>query len=108
MKAIEDHLMKPNGGVCRYQGDTYQGNENSWIICTLWLAEYYLWIGENEKALKLIHWVADNAVDTYLVPEQICSQTGKPLSVIPLTWSHAQYLIAFKKLAKEFKKLNLS
>jgi GH15 family glucan-1,4-alpha-glucosidase len=103
MKAIEDHLLKDRGGVCRYQGDMYQGNENPWIICTLWLAEYYMWLGENERAIKLFHWVADNATDTYLLAEQV-DPKGKPLSVIPLTWSHAQYLIAFKQLAKQLAK----
>jgi GH15 family glucan-1,4-alpha-glucosidase len=104
MKAIEEHLTTPKGGICRYAGDKYYGNENPWTICTLFLAEYYLWINETEKALKLFQWVVDNALDTYLLPEQICSQTGKPVSVIPLTWSHAQYLIAFKQLAKQLAK----
>lgn len=102
MKAIEDHLLKEHG-VCRYQGDTYQGHMNPWIICTLFLAEYYLWINETEKALKLFHLVADNALETYLLPEQVDSK-GTPLSVVPLTWSHSQYLIAFKQLAKQLAK----
>ncbi|MFX1518810.1 MAG: glycoside hydrolase family 15 protein [Promethearchaeota archaeon] len=102
MKAIEDYLLKERG-VFRYQGDNYQGHENPWIICTLFLAEYYLWINEIKKALKLFHLVADNALETYLLPEQINSQ-GDPLSVVPLTWSHAQYLLAFKQLAKQLAK----
>ncbi len=102
MKAIEDHLLKERG-VFRYQGDNYQGYENPWIICTLFLAEYYLWINETKKAIRLFHLVADNALETYLLPEQVDSN-GNPLSVVPLTWSHAQYLIAFKQLAKKLAK----
>ena len=68
---------------------------NPWFICTLWLADYLLEKGSEEEikqALEILTWVADHALPSGVLPEQINPLTGEPLSVSPLTWSHGTYI----------------
>ncbi|PSO07245.1 hypothetical protein B9Q04_11910 [Candidatus Marsarchaeota G2 archaeon BE_D] len=89
---VESKLGKKGGGVARYQGDSYWGHENPWIISTLWLAQSKLLLNERESALSHIRWVASKATQTGLLPEQVDAEGGRPLSVVPLAWSHATYV----------------
>ena len=57
-----------------------------------------------EKARRLLHWVVDHALDSGLLPEQLHPQTGSPISVTPLTWSHSTYVLTVVKyLAKRWE-----
>lgn len=103
MKMIENKLIV-NGGVIRYENDYYQRRKNPpnpWIITTLWLAEYYADSGNISKAKSLIEWVNLRATKSGLLPEQVDPENFMSTSVIPLVWSHAEYIIALNKyLAK--------
>jgi GH15 family glucan-1,4-alpha-glucosidase len=106
MEAIERELWvrTPVGGIARYTDDYYHQVEqdaatvpgNPWIICTLWLAEWYIAKAASpndiERALDLIEWAAGQALPSGVLPEQVHPYTGEPLSVSPLTWSHAQFV----------------
>jgi oligosaccharide amylase len=90
---IDARLWKPRtGGLARYEGDQYYGAENPWLICTLWLAEARLRLGDRERCRQLIEWVAEHATSTNLLPEQIDSGNGAPKSATPLTWSHSTFV----------------
>jgi GH15 family glucan-1,4-alpha-glucosidase len=89
---VETRLGKANGGLARYEGDTYWGYENPWVISTLWLAQAKMILGNYDAAYRHIEWVASTATKTGLLPEQVEANTGKHLSVIPLTWSHATFV----------------
>jgi len=93
MKAIEEDLQRPSGGIARYLHDTYQGYMNSWIICTLWLAQWHIAMGNLDRASELISWCADHAHPTGLMPEQVADD-GTFRSVLPLMWSHAAFILA--------------
>lgn len=84
------------GGLARYENDSYyrmsQETGNPWFITTLWLAQYYIALGNSDQALKLMHWVADHALPSGVLAEQVHPYTNEPLSVSPLTWSHAAYI----------------
>jgi len=92
------------GGVARYERDWYfhvtQAWEkvpgNPWIICTLWLADWYIATAKTTAALRsavdLLEWAAICALRTGVLSEQVHPFTLQPLSVAPLTWSHAQYI----------------
>ena len=71
---------------------------NPWFICTLWLAEYYLaraaTADELAPAIQLLEWVADNALPSGVLAEQLDPVTGGPVSVSPLTWSHSTFVAA--------------
>ncbi|HII02915.1 TPA: glycoside hydrolase family 15 protein, partial [Methanosarcinaceae archaeon] len=80
-------------GIARYQHDSYYGYMNSWIICTLWLSQWHSAVGNLDRALELINWCAAHAHPTGLMSEQI-DDKGRPLSVLPLAWSHSAFVLA--------------
>lgn len=83
---------QPSGGLSRYEGDEYYGHENPWLVCTLWLAEARLRLGEVDRCRELIEWVAARATPTHLLPEQVDPASGAPRSATPLTWSHSTFV----------------
>ncbi len=86
-------LWSPSvGGLARYEGDEYDGVENPWIVCTLWLAAAELALGNRGRCRELIDWVVAHATPTGLLPEQIDARTGEAKSATPLVWSHAVFL----------------
>ena len=104
MKAVRDHLTvkTPIGGVARYQRDYYHRIEhqdlervpgNPWIICTLWVAlhdiETATTMDELNQVLEVFDWVGQRARPSGVLPEQVHPHNGDPVSVSPLTWSHA-------------------
>ena len=80
------------GGIERFPGDIYISGD-PWIITTLWLAIYYIRINKQLEAKKLFNWVVDHATDLDLLAEQIDKITGRPAWVLPLTWSHAMFIL---------------
>lgn len=103
MKAIARGLWAKTGigGVARYHGDYYfrkwddpeKVPGNPWIICTLWLAQWYIVLATEPEQLQapmeLIRWAISRALPGGVLPEQVHPFTGAPLSVAPLTWSHS-------------------
>jgi GH15 family glucan-1,4-alpha-glucosidase len=89
------------GGMARFENDLYYRASpdavgNPWPICTLWLADYLIDQASTEDELKaavaLLEWVADHALPSGILSEQIHPLTGQPLSASPLTWSHAAFV----------------
>ena len=113
-KALEKLWNKTGcGGLCRYEDDQYyrypNTTENPWFVCTMWLAEYYVAktkkLEDLNKAEELLEWVVNYALPTGTLSEQINSGTCEPLSVAPLTWSHAGFIIAVVKYLDKYKEL---
>ncbi|MES2153984.1 MAG: glycoside hydrolase family 15 protein [bacterium] len=95
VRAVETRLWsKPHGGIARYEGDVYYGKENPWIICTLWLAQCHLAMGNRARCKQLIEWCAATAGPTHLLAEQIDAETDEHTSVTPLVWSHSTFIEA--------------
>lgn len=106
MEAVKNSLWTNTevGGLARYENDGYHRvpNEktkvigNPWFVCTLWLAEYEILrassLDELHQTLTLIEWVVDRALPSGVLAEQVNPYTDAPLSVSPLTWSHAQFV----------------
>lgn len=101
--AVEDrlHLKQGIGGFIRYEGDNYyrepeQGQSNPWIITTLWNVQRRLKYAESTQELRTIiqelQWVVDRLGGGSLLAEQFHPLTGEAKSVIPLAWSHAEYV----------------
>jgi GH15 family glucan-1,4-alpha-glucosidase len=103
MAAIETRLWIRTdvGGMARYEGDYYHRISedivnvpgNPWFICTLWLADWRIAragsIDELREALPILDWVAAHALPSGVLAEQVHPFSNAPLSVSPLTWSHA-------------------
>ncbi len=92
------------GGMARYENDYYHqvsqdiGNVagNPWFICTLWLAQYEIACAKSAddltKAIPILEWVTKHALPSGVLAEQVDPYTHAPLSVSPLTWSHAAFV----------------
>jgi len=107
MKAIADELSNKAeaGGIARYTDDYYFRVEpdttnvpgNPWFLCTLWLAQWYIATAKSEPDLKpareMIDWAVRHQMPGGLLSEQLDPHTGAPLSVSPLTWSHAEFIV---------------
>ncbi len=105
MKAIEEKLWirKGIGGLARFENDYYHRVDkelpgNPWIITTMWLADWYIEKGDFQRSLELLKWVVERQTQAGLLAEQYNPHTGEPLSVIPLTWSHAAFCLTVQKL----------
>lgn len=105
MNQVISHLQS-GGGIARYEGDSYyrqspEGPGNPWFICTLWVAQYHIALGQLEKAEEILEWVADHALPSGCLAEQLDPRTGEPLSVAPLTWSHGAYIATVELLLRK-------
>jgi GH15 family glucan-1,4-alpha-glucosidase len=122
MEAIREHLWVQTevGGVARYQGDAYHRISeemgrvpgNPWLICTLWLAEHTIAratsVAELQSALDLVRWARSKALPSLVLPEQIDPYDGTPLSVAPMTWSHAQVVSVLRGYMEALRKIRRS
>ncbi len=87
----------PIGGVIRYQRDGYflsksQYAGNPWVVCTLWVAQYFTAINQKDEAEKLIDWAMARALPGGVIGEQFDPENGSPMGVAPLVWSHAEFI----------------
>ena len=96
---IEEKLRLSNGGYLRYENDNYIGG-NAWIISSLWLALYYIELGNIDRAKELFDWVTNHSDNLGFLPEQIEKNGDKTAWVCQLSWSHAMYVIVKEKLMK--------
>ncbi len=98
-RTIEDRLLNsaPTGGVPRYEYDNYFKVEppykgNPWFVTTLWLAQYYIRVGQTVPASELIQWCLSHAGPSGALSEQVNPETGLHTGVSPLVWSHAELI----------------
>lgn len=96
-KTVESILYNssPAGGVIRYEHDSYFLSKqeylgNPWIICTLWLSQFYLKTGQKDKAGELIEWCLSTAIPSGVLAEQVDPVDKNQVGVSPLVWSHAE------------------
>lgn len=99
LKQVEKRLFNtsPIGGVIRDEHDGYfleksKYKGNPWIVCTMWLAQYYISLGKREEAQTLLEWAMARAQKSSALSEQFDPETGFALGVTPLVWSHAEMI----------------
>ena len=90
-------LRTYTGGYLRYEGDRYKGG-NPWVIANLWLANYYLDLGEKKKAEEYFKFSVIASTEHGFLPEQVNNSNMKPAWVIGLAWSHAMFIVTLKRL----------
>lgn len=98
-KAVEERLFNtsPIGGVLRNEHDAYfltktQYKGNPWVVCTLWLAQYYNSADRVDEARQLVDWAVERAQPSGALSEQFDPESGFAISVTPLVWSHAEFI----------------
>lgn len=121
MRAVEEKLWVKTrvGGLARYENDYYHrvSNDirtvpgNPWFICTLWLADYFIarakTLAELKLALPIFEWCAGHALESGVLAEQVNPYTNEPLSVSPLTWSHATVVSTAIKYLEKLEQLQV-
>jgi GH15 family glucan-1,4-alpha-glucosidase len=121
MNAIRNRLWVRTavGGVARYEGDGYHKVSdnrelvpgNPWFICTFWLAQWLIAkaedIEELQEALPFIEWGCRRAMPSKVLAEQINPFTDHPLSVSPLTWSHAAMITTTVEYLLKLERIHL-
>jgi GH15 family glucan-1,4-alpha-glucosidase len=107
-KHIEEKLLNtsPSGGVLRYEYDNYfltrrNYKGNPWIVSTLWLAQYYSTAGRTDDAQELLDWCLAHELPSGVLSEQFDPETGAPLGVTPLVWSHAELVNTLLDLGRD-------
>jgi hypothetical protein len=55
----------------------------------------------------LVQWAADRALPSGTMAEQLHPYTGDPLSVSPLTWSHAEYVRTVREYINRHSRANV-
>lgn len=107
VERIQRELYK-KGGVHRYTGDTYYGG-GIWILLTAWLGIWLVDDGKRLEAEKILDWISSKADRDGQLAEQYTESLNDPsflsywndkwgASAKPLLWSHAMYIILYKKL----------
>ncbi|MCB9810082.1 glycoside hydrolase family 15 protein [Candidatus Nomurabacteria bacterium] len=116
VKAVEERLQVHGNskGFVRYEGDAYYrmqdaGSPNPWVICTLWIARYYIEKAESKKDLKrameLLEWTSSHATTGGVLAEQMHPDTREQLSTAPLVWSHAEFVLAVQAYLEKIDEL---
>jgi GH15 family glucan-1,4-alpha-glucosidase len=119
MRAIAEQLANnaATKGIARYTDDYYFKVEpdtkkvpgNPWFMCTLWLAQWHIATATKpddlQPARDIIDWVVAHQIPGGLLSEQLDPNTGAPLSVSPLTWSHAELMVTVDDLCRRADRL---
>lgn len=117
-KALREKLWVPTpvGGMARYENDSYYRVDpelpgNPWFISTLWLADHLIATAHEEKglaeAISILSWAADHALPSGILAEQVHPYSGQPLSVSPLTWSHATFIASVQHLVRRLARMKI-
>ena len=120
MEAVQDKLSVRTavGGIARYENDYYHQQSqdiatvpgNPWFICTLWVAEWIIATAKSRADLKpavsLLEWCVRHGLPSGVLAEQVHPYTHAPLSVSPLTWSHATVVMTVREYLEKWKALS--
>ena len=120
MRSLKEKLSirSSTGGIARYYRDYYfqrcsdmgLAPGNPWIICTLWFANYDIamasTLAQLEQAHDTLRWVEAHSLSSGLLSEQLDPFDGSPVSVAPLTWSHATYVDTVLKYLAKYEQLS--
>jgi len=110
-------VQTPIGGIARYVDDYYfQVSKeidgvpgNPWILCTLGVAQWYArrsqTLEQVRQSIEMLEWSVARALPSGVLPEQVDPYSGAPLSVAPLTWSHAAYVLAVHQVLERLRAL---
>ena len=90
IRAIETEMTSPSGYVYRYRDldDGLGGEEGTFTICTFWLADNLIALGELTRARALFEQLRGCANDLGLFSEEIDAITGEMLGNFPQAFSH--------------------
>jgi alpha,alpha-trehalase len=93
IRATVDHIERrlvSDGLVYRYRGvdDGLPEGEGAFLICSFWLVDNLVLIGEVQRARELFERLLTYANDVGLLAEQVDPETGEQLGNFPQAFSH--------------------
>jgi GH15 family glucan-1,4-alpha-glucosidase len=106
------------GGIARYENDYYHRQSDDiesvpgspWFICTLWGALGHIFLAKAREDLRrpqeILDWVSNHARPSGVLAEQVHPYTGAPMSVAPLTWSHAAFVETVLAYCEKYEELS--
>jgi len=102
IEAVDRELTSPNGFVYRYRGydDGLGEDEGAFILCTFWLVDNLIALGELGRARALFEKLRSSSNDVGLLSEQIDPTTGEMLGNFPQAFSHVALINAAIQLRK--------
>jgi oligosaccharide amylase len=120
MEAIRNRLWCKTkvGGIARYENDYYHQVTqdvanvpgNPWFICTMWYAQYQIarakTVDELQQAIPTLEWVTAHALRSGILAEQVNPFDNQPLSVSPLTWSHATFVTCVMECLEKLEQMD--
>jgi len=114
VNAIREKLWIDEGikGLARFENDEYHRISekypgNPWIVTTMWLADWYIAVEKIDEAVELLRWAVKRKSQAGLLAEQYNPETGDPISVTPLTWSHAAFCYTVQNLNKKLYEMGI-
>jgi GH15 family glucan-1,4-alpha-glucosidase len=108
LQAVAEGLTvnTPVGGLARYTGDTWHRvvddikrvPGNPWFITSLWMMRCEIAAADTveqlDRSFRWMRWISKRCLPSGVLGEQLHPETGEPLSVSPLAWSHAEVVAA--------------
>ena len=90
IQAIERDLTSPSGFLYRYRDldDGLVGSEGAFTICSFWLADNFIALGELERARSLFERLCSCDNDLGLLSEEVDPVTAEMLGNFPQAFSH--------------------
>ena len=90
IRATQRELTSPQGFVYRYRGfdDGISGDEGTFNICSFWLCDNLIMLGEIDEATALFERLLAHTNDVGLMSEEIDPHTGEQLGNYPQAFSH--------------------
>jgi len=106
IEAIATELASPAGFIYRYRqyDDGLDGDEGTFVICSLWLVDNLILLGETDRARELFDRICARANDLGLHGEEI-GAGGEILGNFPQAFSHLAVInaaIQFERAAGRF------
>ena len=90
IRATSRELTSPEGLVYRYRGyeDGLAGGEGTFTVCTFWLADNLILLGEVDRAREVFQTLLSHGNDLGLFSEEIEPGSGEMLGNFPQAFSH--------------------
>ena len=107
IRATQEELTSEQGFVYRYRGfdDGLPGDEGTFNICSFWLCDNLILLGELDEATELFDRLLEHTNDLGLMSEEIDPHTGDMLGNFPQAFSHLSIINTAVQLQRARRRL---
>ncbi len=107
IRATQSELTSEQGFVYRYRGfdDGLSGDEGTFNICSFWLCDNLILLGELDEATELFERLLEHTNDLGLLSEEIDPHNGNMLGNFPQAFSHLSIINTAVQLQRARRRL---